>query len=103
MDTKVVSVPRTKEEISQLILEWEQSSLSKKLFCDQKQLNYQTFIGWIIQRRNRASSVEHKFIPIQIEARPTVGLFAEIHLSGSRKVILHQAVNFEFFQAVLKC
>lgn len=94
--------PRSKEEISSLIKEWEESKLSKKAFCEQKRINYQTFIGWMVQRRNRIATSEKRFVPVQVEAK-TGQLFAEIHLSGTRKVILYSTVSAEFIQAIIKC
>lgn len=99
---KNLAAKRSKEEISLILQEWEQSKLSKKVFCQQKQINYQTFIGWIVQRRNRESLSDRQFVPVQIDARPNM-VFAEIHLSSSRKVILHSPVGSDFIQAVLKC
>lgn len=96
------SIKRTREEISALISEWQQSNLSKKNFCDQKKINYQTFIGWIVQRRSKSAASENKFIPVQVD-QPQKGLFAEIYLSDSRKIVLHQLVDLEFIKAILKC
>jgi hypothetical protein len=95
-------VPRSKEEVTRILQEWEGSNLSKKAFCQQRQINYQTFIGWIVKRRNRSALNESRFIPVQVEHKPS-GVFAEIYLSGSRKIILHSAVDADFIRTVLKC
>lgn len=101
MDKNVVT-KRSKDEISLILQEWEQSGISKKSFCLQKQINYQTFIGWMVQRRNRKVLSDRKFIPVQIDAE-SKSVFAEIHLSSSRKVLLHSPVGSDFIQAILKC
>ena len=100
--SKNIGITRTKEEISALLTEWEQSKLNKKNFCDQKGINYQTFIGWFVQKRNKGKLPEKKFIPVQIEQSGNA-LFAEIHLSSNKKIILHQPVSAEFLQGILKC
>lgn len=93
---------RTREEIAGFISEWEKSELSKKAFCEKKAINYQTFIGWFVQKRNKGKLPEKKFIPVQIEQSGNA-VFAEIHFSGNKKIILHQPVSAEFLQAILKC
>lgn len=92
---------RSAEEISAMISDWQTSGLSKKQFCLQKEINYQTFIGWMIQRRNR-SAREKKFIPLEVEPQPK-GIFAEIHLSAAKKIILHYPVSADFIQVIIKC
>jgi hypothetical protein len=92
---------RSAEEIASLMKEWETSGLSKKLFAESKNINYMTFIGWF-SRGPGKKFTEKKFIPIQIPAT-NPGLFAELYLSNHRKVVLHQAVEAEFLQLLLKC
>lgn len=99
---KTHTVPRSKEEVNQILQEWERSSLTKKAFCERKRINYQTFIGWMVQRRNRSPLTENKFIPVQVDHKPS-SVFAEIHLSGSRKILLYSIVDADFIRAVLKC
>jgi hypothetical protein len=92
---------RSREEVEQLISDWKDSGIGKKEFCIQRQLNYQTFVSWFYLRKKKSKS--HKgFIPVQVEAT-TVGIFAEIQLGTSRKIIFHQPVSLEVFQAILKC
>ena len=101
MNQKQPRPSRSKEEINALVTEWESSGLSKKLFAESKNINYMTFIGWF-SRGPAKKSVEKKFIPVQLESTHS-GLFAEISLSGSRKIVLHQPISIEFLQAILKC
>ncbi|MEJ7643790.1 MAG: hypothetical protein WKF87_04295 [Chryseolinea sp.] len=37
---------RTQEQMQSAITEWEQSGLSKKAFCQQRNITYQTFHYW---------------------------------------------------------
>jgi hypothetical protein len=92
---------RTPEEINNLITEWEQSKICKKKFCDSKGINYQTFFGWFVQRRERINPQMKKFIPVQIEQ--SGAMFAEIQLNKAKKIILYRPVSVEFFRAILKC
>lgn len=93
---------RSPEEITSFLAQWQQSGQSKKQFCMEKQINYQTFIGWCVQRKQKAVREEKKFIPVELEQKQE-GIFAEIHLSSAKKIILHQRVSSEFIHAILKC
>lgn len=92
---------RSKEEIATLIKEWESSGLSKKHFTESKNINYMTFIGWFSRGAGKKPT-EKKFIPVQMPST-TTGPFAELFFSNGRKIIFHQPVSIEFFQAILKC
>jgi len=37
---------RTQEQMKAAINEWQQSGLSKKAFCQQRNITYQTFLYW---------------------------------------------------------
>lgn len=100
--TKTNSTRKTSQEIQSLISEWEQSNLSKKKFCQEKEINYLTFIGWTGRRRSKNRQKRNKFIPVRLEDKAS-GIFVEVFLSKGRKIILHQPTDIEFIRAVLKC
>ena len=93
---------RSKEEVRQILQEWQQSGLSKKVFCAQNQINYQTFIGWGVQQRNVNKPASKGFVQVEIP-KHTGGVFAEIHLERGKKVILHHPVATEVLVTLLKC
>ena len=93
---------RSKEEILQIIREWQQSGLSKKVFCEQKQINYQTFIGWGVQHRNGNKPAGRGFVQVEIPKHAS-GVFAELHLERGKKIILHHPVTAEVLVTLLKC
>jgi hypothetical protein len=101
MNEKKINPSRTRQEVDELINEWKNSGLGKKQFCIQKELNYQTFVSWFYFRK-KGIRTKKGFIPVQVQTSPT-GVFAEIQLSTSRKIIFHQPVGLEILQAVLKC
>ncbi len=101
MNQKKAHPARSREEIASLMQEWENSGLSKKKFAESKNINYMTFIGWF-SRGPGKKPIEKRFIPIQIPTS-AAGLFAELYLSNQRKIVLHQAVEAEFLQMLLKC
>ena len=95
--------PRSKEEKEAIYMEWQSSGLSKKEFCSQKSLNYQTFIWWFASKKRKAENQNKAtFVPVVVESTPQ-SLQIEIQLSGSRKVILSGTPSIEFIQAILKC
>ena len=93
---------RSPQEIIAYIETWKTSGLNKKKFCERENINYLTFIGWTKGKNQKATKLWEKFIPLQINPS-SVGLFAEVHLGSNRKIIFHQPISLEFFQAVLKC
>ena len=95
-DTKHTS----KEERLALYKEWQASGLSKKEFCRQKPLNYQTFIWWFSKKKAKQES-KGKFVPVTINKEFQASQ-SEIHLSVSRKVILSGTVNTAIIQAIVK-
>jgi hypothetical protein len=95
-------VPRSKEDIAQLTMQWEQSGISKKAFAAQHGLNYHTFVGWTCgkgQRRRRDK--KSFFIPVPV-TQGAAKIFAEIHFSNGSRIVFHQAVGAEYFQSFLK-
>ena len=92
---------RTQEEVEALIGQWKASGLGKKEYCAREGLKYQTFVSWFYKRMNKART-PRSFVPVEIHSE-VPGIYAEIQLSNSRKIVFHQAVSLEFFQAILKC
>jgi hypothetical protein len=92
---------RTREQVEELIGQWKASGIGKKEFCAREGIKYQTFVSWFYKRFKKPSK-PRSFIPIEVQT-PMPAIFAEIQLSNSRKIIFHQSVNIEFFQAILKC
>jgi hypothetical protein len=93
---------RSKEEIQEILQKWQQSGLSKKLFCTQHQINYQTFIGWCIQQRNEKLKSNNSFVQVEMP-KQAAGVFAELQFDRGRKIILHHPVSVEGLVALLKC
>lgn len=57
-ESKIV-LKRTANEIFDFIEKWKSSGLTKKEFCLNERLNYQTFMGWM-GRRNYLFAGSHK-------------------------------------------
>ena len=97
--------PRSKEEIENIIRDWESSGLKKKDFTEKRGINYMTFIGWFSERRNKLakSAPGTAFVPVKVSEVVNKRPFAEITLKNTRSIILHQPVSIEYLVAVLKC
>lgn len=94
---------RTKEEKEAIYQEWQSSGLSKKEFCIQKSLNYQTFIWWFASKKRKAENQSKGiFVPVVVEPS-SQSLHIEIQLSGSRKIILSGTPALDIIQAILRC
>lgn len=88
------------EQKDALFKEWQNSGLTKKEFCEKKQLSYQTFIWWF--SRKKIKEKKSGFVPVQVDAVSGANCI-EIHLSNSRKVIITGSVKVDLIQAILKC
>jgi len=102
MSESKIILKRTAKEVIDFIEKWKLSGLTKKEFCLNERLNYQTFMGWMGRRKPKSSNLKSNFIPLQMNLA-SGGPFAEVHLGNNRRIIFHQPVSLEFFQAVLKC
>lgn len=101
METKEItaSTSRTGEEIQNLIAAWKQSGKSKKLFCLDNNITYQTFIGWTCRKEKTPHRKGEKFIPITLGGEKK---FAELFLKNGSRVCFYQAVDAALLGNLLK-
>jgi hypothetical protein len=109
MDTRIIAtnlpLRRSRQEKERLIEQWRESGKTKKSFCAELQLNYQTFIGWVNpkKKRKRFSGVLEDspgFIPVQIQHESS-GVFAEAKLVNGNSVCVYQYVPAGYLRSLL--
>ena len=105
-DTKQkLSFAQRKEQRARLIEQCAQSGLSKKEFCLQNNINYMTFLGWMSRKRagkkREQKAAPSTFIPIEA-VHPSTGIFAEVHLENTRRIVFYQPVSVEYLQHLTK-
>lgn len=102
MNTTGKFTTRTKEEIDSLVEQWRQSGKNKMAFCRERNINYQTFIGWTTPKKSHHKKTS-SFIPLSIAAgQERQNIFATIYFRNGSCVCFHQNVSAEYFQSLLR-
>lgn len=89
---------RTSEQKEELIQQWQQSGKSRKEFCDEHQISYNSLVGWCKQLKDKKASPGFS----EIRVRADSGLFAQIHLAGGIRIDFFHSVPAEYFQSLMK-
>lgn len=89
----------TREQKAELILQWKQSGMTRKKFCQERSFNYYTFGTWVDQLKQKKRSSSGF---TEVKVKPGSPLFAQLHLSGGIKIDFYQSVPVEYFQSLLK-
>jgi hypothetical protein len=98
------SVRRSKEQIQEIVKQWQQSGKNKRTFCEENKLNYMTFIGWSNRLKQRKKIKKGKsfkgsgFVPVIPSTRDKGSsvVFAEIRYSNGCAITLQQSVPAEY-------
>ena len=89
---------RTREQKEELILQWQQSGKSRKEFCQEKGITYNSLVGWCKQFKDKKSS--SGFTEVKVKTHS--GLFAQVHLPGGKRIDFFDSVPVEYFQSLMK-
>jgi len=90
---------RTREQKEELILLWQQSGKSRKVFCQEQGITYNSLVGWCKQFKDQKASAG--FAEVKINEKLT-GLFAQVNLPGGIKIDFYQSVPVEYLQSLLR-
>lgn len=90
---------RTRQEKDELIELWKQSGKSRRLFCIDQGLNYNSFVTW--HKEQKAKSKPGSGFSEVIVQRGEK-LVAQLHLRGELRIDLYQPLSAEFIRALLK-
>ena len=87
-----------------MIIDWQQSGLSQKKYCEAHGIRYHVFHYWF--RRYRSQHTDHPdagFIPVQIESLPGSHVQAgiELVLTDGRRILFHQPISADFIKAII--
>ena len=87
------------------IMQWQQSGLSKKAWCEQNNVVYSAFHYWYKLYRNRQSETDKKngdnFVQLVVHDRPAGAPWCELVLDSGRRLIFHHPVAAEFIKNLL--
>lgn len=89
---------RTREQKEELILQWQQSGKSRKEFCQEHGITYNSLVGWCKQFKDRKASSGFTEVKVKSDS----GLFAQVHLPGGIKIDFFHSVPVEYFQSLIR-
>jgi hypothetical protein len=91
---------QTRERMFSLITDWQQSNLSQRQYCQDRQLPYHVFHYWYKRfKEKQASSFVGSFVPLKI--KPSFSGHTELFLPDGKRLIFYQPVNPEYLKALL--
>lgn len=91
---------RTRQEKEELIFEWQQSGKSRKEFCQEKGITYNSLVSWCKQFKDK--KIVPGFTEVKIPAAATSDLFAQVHLNKGIRIDFFHFVPADYFQSLLK-
>ena len=84
---------RTREQKEELILQWQQSGKSRKEFCQEKGITYNSLVGWCKQFKDKKLISGFSEVKVKIDS----GLFAQVHLPGGITIDFFQSLPASYF------
>jgi hypothetical protein len=96
-----IKANNSKETMFSLILEWQNSSISKKQFCEQTKVGYHTFNYWHKRFRSENENIKPGFTEYKIidqKVQPNIrltfpnGVIVELP-SGASPNMIHYLIN----------
>ncbi|MEO7157059.1 MAG: hypothetical protein ABI039_05835 [Vicinamibacterales bacterium] len=90
---------RSRQEKDALISQWQQSGKSRKAFCVEHGLNYNSFVTWHKEQKVKLKA-ESGFAEVTVQSNER--LFAQIHLPGELRIDLFQQLSPEFIRSLIK-
>lgn len=91
---------RTRQEKEELIVQWQQSGMSRKEFCHEKGITYNSLVSWCKQFKDKKTAPG--FTEVKIPVVPASGLFAQLHLAKGIRVDIFHFVPVEYIQSLIK-
>jgi hypothetical protein len=89
---------RTREQKEEIILQWQQSGKSRKQFCEETGIGYNSLVGWCKQFKDQKASTGFTEVKLNHEPSP----LAQVHLPGGIKIDFYQTIPVEFIRSILK-
>jgi Transposase len=89
---------RTREQKEEIIRQWQQSGKSRKVFCQEVGVTYNSLVSWCKQMKDQQAS--QGFTEVKI--KESTGLFAQIQLPGGIKIDFFQSVPAEYLQSLIR-
>src|SRR5689334_2459419 len=89
---------RTREQKQEIILQWQQSGKSRKEFCEENGIGYNSLVGWCKQFKDHKTTSGFT----EVKLNPESALFAQVHLPGGIKIDFYHPISADFIRSFLK-
>lgn len=89
---------RAPEEKEQMVLQWQQSGKSRKRFCEETGIGYNSLVSWCKQMKDKKDVSGFTEVTI----KPDCGLFAQVHFPGGKRIDFFHSVPVEYFHSLIK-
>jgi hypothetical protein len=90
-----------REENFAMIASWQQSGLTQKQYCEQKQVAYHHFHYWYRRYRMAPENVEKNESPFVAVKAPAYSAHTELMFVDGRRLVFHQPVSADFLKALI--
>lgn len=94
------------QQMFDYIVQWQQSGMSKKAWCEQHNVVYSSFNYWCRrfqsrqEQRNRVG--EDGFVQLMVGDSQLHAPWCELLLGSGQKILFHQPVPVEFIRGLLR-
>jgi hypothetical protein len=82
------------------ILQWQQSGLTQKAWCEQESIAYHVFHYYYKRFRDKENIEPHKFIKLQVTP-VNVSMNMELVYPDGKRLLFHQGVSADFLKALI--
>jgi hypothetical protein len=89
---------RTRQQKEEIILQWQQSGKSRKEFCEESGIGYNSLVSWCKQFKDQKASTGFAEVKIHHES----SLFAQVQLPGGIKIDFYQPIPADFIRSFIK-
>jgi len=95
--------PAARQQMFDMIEQWQQSGLTKKAYCDQQSIKHHTFYYWYKRYPQQHADTDNKsssFVKLQIE-KSTATPSVEICFPGGIRVLFHDPVSSNYLKTLI--
>lgn len=93
------------EEKKQVIERWRASGKSQKVFCQENNIKYNTFVSWIHifkgQEVKNKSNLRRGFGFAAVKVASTTSAFVQVTYKDGMSVSIYQAVSADFIRSLI--
>lgn len=82
------------------ILQWQQSGLTQKAYCEQQSIAYHVFHYYYKRFRDKENVGSDKFIKLQVTPN-YVSTHMELVYPDGKRLLFHQGVSVDFLKALI--